>query len=64
MTQSLFQLLSTWFTSVWTLLTSFYIPGTNVTPGGMLLFIASAVIGLKFFKRLFGAFGGGADDNG
>lgn len=58
MTQNFLILLQTLFNSAWKLLTSFYVPGTNVTPAGILIFIASAVIGIKFFKRLFSAFGG------
>ena len=58
MTQNTVNLLSTLFSSAWRLLTSFYIPGTNVTPAGIMIFIPSAYIGLKFFKKLFGSFGG------
>lgn len=55
---STLQVLGVIFQSAWTLLTSFYIPGTNVTPAGLLIFIASAIIGLHFVKRLFNALGG------
>lgn len=55
---STIQLLGVVFQSAWTLLTCFYIPGTNVTPAGLLIFVASAVIGIHFVKRLFSAIGG------
>lgn len=58
---STLQILGVIFQSAWTLLTSFYIPGTNVTPAGLFIFIASAVIGLHFVKRLFAAMGGGSN---
>lgn len=55
MTTNFYNLLTTLFRSVWQLMTGFYIPGTNVTPGGLFLFLASAFIGLKFVKRIFGS---------
>lgn len=63
MTANFLQLLSTVFSSAWRLLTSFYIPGTNVTPAGIMIFIPSAIIGLKFFKRLFSTMGGGSNED-
>lgn len=42
---------------MWTLairlLTSVYIPGTNVTPLSIIFFVASVTIGLKFLTRFF-----------
>lgn len=59
MTNNFFLALQWWFSSAWRLFTSFYIPGTNVTPAGMLLFGASAYVGVKFVKYIF--FTGGSD---
>lgn len=63
MTTNVFNLISTLFSSVWQLLTSFYIPGTNVTPAGLMIFVPTVVIGLKFFKRIFSAFGGNNEED-
>lgn len=60
MTSNFYEALQWWFTSAWRLLTSFYIPGTNVTPAGMLLFGAAAIIGLRFIKSIFST--GGSND--
>lgn len=60
MTNNYFQALQWWFSTAWRLLTSFYIPGTNVTPAGMILFASAAVIGLRFIKSIF--FTGGSND--
>lgn len=58
MTQDFFTTLVSWFKWGWELMTSIYLPGTNVTPAGMLLFGASAVIGIRFVKGLFEVQGG------
>lgn len=42
------------FTQAWHFLTAFYLPGTNVTPAGMLLFLASIAVGFRFLKALLG----------
>lgn len=44
----------------WTVLTSFKIPGTNVTPAAFLLFITVSGLSLKFIRSLFGV-GRGSD---
>lgn len=54
MTQDLLQVLSFWFTRSFQFFTSLKIPGTNVTCAGMLLFIASATIGIRLIKSMFG----------
>lgn len=41
----------------WGLLTSFYIPGTNITPAALLLFSSVTYISLKFLVSLFGTGG-------
>lgn len=41
----------------WGLLTSFYIPGTNITPAALLLFSSVTYISLKFLVNLFGTGG-------
>lgn len=64
MTNDFYLCLQWWFQSAWRLLTSFYFPGTNVTPAGMLLFGASAVIGFRFLKYiLFTGNSGSGDSN-
>lgn len=46
----------------WDLLTSFYIPGTNVTPAGFMLFVVVSGLSLKFLLSLFGV-GGASSSN-
>ena len=41
------------FSQIWTFFTSWHIPGTGVTPGGFLLFLLSASIGLRIIMHLF-----------
>ena len=60
MTQDLLQTLSFWFTQAAKFWFTVRLPGTNVSCGGMLLFISSAYIGLKFLQGLFS----GGHDNG
>lgn len=43
------------FSVIWRLFTSWYIPGTNVTPAVMALFLAAAGIGLRLLIRFFDA---------
>lgn len=40
------------FSTIWTLFTSWYIPGTNVTPAQFFLFLGSASLGITFIVRL------------
>lgn len=40
------------FDSAWHFMTSFYLPGTNVTPLGMLFFMAAVALGFRFLKSL------------
>lgn len=56
MTQDLLQILGFWFSKSFEFFTAVKIPGTNVTCAGMLLFIASATIGIKFLKKMFGGY--------
>lgn len=45
----------TLFSVIWRIFTSWYIPGTNVTPAVMALFLASAGIGLRLLVRFLDA---------
>lgn len=40
------------FSSIWSLFTTWYIPGTNVTPAQFFLFLGSAGLGITFIVRL------------
>lgn len=40
------------FSTIWELFTSWYIPGTNVTPAQFFLFLGSAVLGITFIVRI------------
>lgn len=40
------------FSTIWSLFTSWYIPGTNVTPAQFFLFLGSASLGITFIVRL------------
>lgn len=42
------------FDSIWMLFTSWYIPGTDVTPAGAFMFFAFAGLALRFLYRLVG----------
>lgn len=48
------------FTSIWRLFTSWYIPGTRITPASWALFSLSAVLLVKVVKS-FASAGGGSD---
>lgn len=52
------------FTQVWRFFTSWYFPGTNVTPAGMAFFVLASTLILKIVKvyLLEGDSGGGKDD--
>lgn len=53
MTNSALMVLQVLFQSIWRLFTSWHIPGTNVTPAVMALFLLSAVFTIKFVKMVF-----------
>lgn len=53
MTEDAFTILRYLFTSVWSLFTSFYIPGTNVTPAGFMFLALFVALVLRFLKRIF-----------
>lgn len=57
MTQNFYDCLKTLFGCVWSLLTSFHLPGTNITPAAMILFGALTYIALKFFTNMIGTGG-------
>ena len=40
------------FTTIWSLFTSWYIPGTNVTPAQFFLFLSCASLGITFIVRM------------
>lgn len=48
MTSDAIAVLNCLFQTIWSLFTSWCIPGTNVTPAGFFLFLISAGIGLRY----------------
>lgn len=58
MTNNALAVVSCLFQTIWSLFTSWHIPGTNVTPAGMFLFLISAGIGLAFAKKFLHSSGG------
>lgn len=42
------------FSTIWSIFTSWHIPGTNVTPMAMSLFLIIACLGLRFLYSLLG----------
>lgn len=52
MTNEFYLALQFWLQTAWRFMTSFYLPGTNVTPAGMILFAATTVIGFTFLHRI------------
>lgn len=53
MTQNAFQFLGAFLAQIFRLFTSWYLPGTNVTPAGALFFVAASILALRFIKALF-----------
>lgn len=60
MTQEVLQFIAGFFREFWKLFNSWYIPGTNVTPVGMILFCSWVPFTLKFIKELIGLGASGA----
>lgn len=54
MTQDVFNFLSGFFSAIWGIFNSWYIPGTNVTPAGLLLFLVFVPITLRFILNVIG----------
>lgn len=54
MTSDALLVLKTLFQTIWALFSSWHIPGTNVTPAGAFLFLASTGLVFRFIPRLFG----------
>lgn len=52
MTEDVVLILSTVLQSAWYLFTSWFIPGTHMTPASMALFALTVVVSLRFFKRM------------
>lgn len=52
MTRDAYFLLSGVISETWRLFTQWTLPGTNATPAEMAMFLATAVITLKFFLRV------------
>lgn len=48
MTNDALAVLNCLFQTIWSLFTTWHIPGTNVTPAGFFLFLISAGIGLRY----------------
>lgn len=59
MTEDVVLILSTVVQSGWYLFTSWFIPGTRMTPASMALFVLTVAVSLRFFKRM-----GRVDDSG
>lgn len=53
MTQDGILVLECLFDTLWMLFTSWHIPGTQVTPGGFLVFLAFAGLILRWLSRIF-----------
>lgn len=53
MTADALLVVQTLFGTIWTLFTSWYIPGTAVTPAAFFLFLMFAGFGLRVMKRFF-----------
>lgn len=54
MNDGLLDFIGVWLSNAWTLLTSVNIPGTNMTPGIVLIGVFVAVFGLRLLGRVFG----------
>lgn len=48
MTNDAIAVLQCLFQTIWSLFTTWHIPGTNVTPAGFFLFLISAGVGLRY----------------
>lgn len=55
MNNAALEVLKVIFNSALTFLTAFNIPGTNVTPLGLLFFASLALLAVKMIRLLFGA---------
>lgn len=53
MSDDALQIVKSLFDIIWTLFTSWHIPGTEMTPAVLALFIAAAGIALRFVLQLF-----------
>lgn len=54
MTSDAMLVVKTLFSTIWSIFTSWHIPGTNVTPMAMALFLIVACLGLRFLYSLLG----------
>lgn len=54
MTSDALLVVLTIFNTIWKLFTSWYIPGTNVTPAGIAFFVLVSSLALRIFKHYFG----------
>lgn len=52
MTTDALMVLSVLFDTIWTLFTSWHIPGTRVTPAAWAFFVLGTVLAIKILKRL------------
>lgn len=52
MTSDAILVLGSLFGVIWRLFTSWYFPGTNVTPAVAFMFLLAAALGLRFIRRL------------
>lgn len=53
MTQNAFTFLTAFIAQIFRLFTSWYLPGTNVTPAGLLFFFLAGALSIKFIKAIF-----------
>lgn len=51
MTSDVISILQLLFTTVWSLFTSWYIPGTNVTPASFFFFLLSAYFLIRILRH-------------
>ena len=50
------------FQNIWLIFTSWYIPGTNVTPASFFMFIAVCGLAFRFIYRIIGITPGSIED--
>lgn len=61
MTNDSLSVVSVLFQSVFRLFTSWYIPGTNVTPAVAIFGIAFIMLSFRLVSKVLGLFGGGSE---
>ena len=64
MSDNLLQLLGSWLSNSWNVITSFIIPGTNFSLAAVLLGAVVAIVSVRILIKLFGAFRDGGQRGG